>query len=118
MVFHVDVVRIVHAIKPHAIVEGNTGHGRVGSSKGVSAVGGVAARNFPCAEADHCQVWNVQVRGIRTVYGDVPVASSRSQTAGRTKSAYEYAAIRLTLVLERQRSVNVWPAVCSLIPAP
>src|SRR5437773_11688761 len=63
-------------------------------------------------------MWNVHVRGVRSVYGNITVAASRRQSTGSAKRGYEQAAIRLTFVLERQASVRVRAAVSSLIPAP
>src|SRR5260370_22783619 len=59
-----------------------------------------------------------RLRGVRSIHGNVPVASSRRQPAGRAKRGYEQAAIRLTFIFERQRSVSVRSAVCGFIPAP
>jgi len=62
VVFHVDVIRIVEGIYPHAIVEGNPGRSQIRSAEGIRAIGGLAGGNFRCGEADHGQIWNIHVR--------------------------------------------------------
>ena len=118
VVFHVDVIGIVQGIYPHAIVEGNPGSGRIRSAESIRAVSGVAACNLRCCEADHGQIWNVQVEWVRTVHRDVAIASARRQPARGAKSGYEDAAIRLTFVFKRQSSVRVRSTIGCLVPAP
>src|SRR5258708_27861949 len=105
-------------MEPNAFVEGNRGGGRIRSTEPVRTVGGVAACNFRCGEADHSYIGSVRVRGVGTVHCDVAIASARREPARTAKRGYEHAAIGLTLVLERQRSVSIRPGVRSLIPAP
>src|SRR5260370_7820825 len=61
---------------------------------------------------------SVRVRGVGSVHGDVAIAPSRRKPTGSAKRGYEQAAIRLTFIFERQRSVSVRSAVCGFIPAP
>src|ERR1700688_448353 len=109
---------MVEAREPHSIVEWHSGRGGVRSTEGIRTIGGVAACNFRRGKADHRQIWNVGVRWVGIVYGDVAIASSWRHPTRTAKRSYEHTAIRLTFILERQRPVSVRPAVCSLIPAP
>src|SRR5438552_3681121 len=112
------MIRIVQGIDPHAIVEGNPGGDRIRSAEGIRAVSGAAACNFRCCQADHGQIWNVQVEWVSTVYRDVAIASARCHPARGAKRGYEDAAIRLTLVFKRHSSVRVRSTVRGLVPAP
>src|SRR5205085_12672529 len=118
VVLHINVAGIVKTIEPHTIIKRNGGGCRVRSTEGIRAVAGVAAGNFRCAETHHSQIGNVHIGGIGTVHGNIAIASSRRHSAHFSEIADEDAAIRLTLVLEGQRAVSVWSAVCSFIPAP
>src|SRR5262249_55120869 len=118
VVLHVNVIRIVKGVNPHAIVERNARSGWVWSAESIRMIGRMAACNFRCSETDHSQVGNVQVSWIRTVHRDVAIASARRRSAHLAKIAYQDAAIRLSFIFKWERAVRVRTAIGSLIPAP